>query len=188
MGFLIPGSLVRVQPGVLKSTGFRVLFSFQARGSFVAPASILKSVPGRRGCERSGSRPPPKGLQALFEMLRRSRLRAPSLAEFLKSTVDQVGRIQILHHFRPHDVALGEPKAHRAPRPQQNGIRQMALRRWESPRPPGTGNELMHVRRGFANLPGNFRQGDKVTLVDPLNIRPNVCLPDIADSGQHSVL
>ena len=43
MGFLIPGSLVRVQPGVLKSTGFPVLFSFQARGSFVAPTSILKN-------------------------------------------------------------------------------------------------------------------------------------------------
>ena len=67
-----------------------------------------------------------KGCKLLFEMLRRSRLRAPSLAEFLKSAVDQVGRIQILHHFRSHDVALGEPEAHRAPRPQQNGIRQMA--------------------------------------------------------------
>ena len=43
MGFLIPGSRVRISAGVLKSTGFPVLFSFQARGSFVAPASILKN-------------------------------------------------------------------------------------------------------------------------------------------------
>ena len=67
-----------------------------------------------------------KGCKLLFEMLRRSRLRAPSLAEFLKSAVDQVGRIQILHHFRSHDVALGEPEVsfgapkpatHRRPKP-----------------------------------------------------------------------
>ena len=49
MGFLIPGSLVRVQPGVLKSTGKPVLFSFQMRGSFVGPASILKNPQIRTG-------------------------------------------------------------------------------------------------------------------------------------------
>ncbi|MFM8496887.1 MAG: hypothetical protein ACKOEM_15425, partial [Planctomycetia bacterium] len=41
--FLIPGSVVRVHPGVVKSTGKPVLFLFQARGSFVAPASILRN-------------------------------------------------------------------------------------------------------------------------------------------------
>ena len=49
---LIPGSLVRVQPGVLKSTGKPLLFSFQERGSFVAPTPILKNpqiCTGRRG-------------------------------------------------------------------------------------------------------------------------------------------
>ena len=90
--------------------------------------------------------------------------------------------------MKSHDVVLGEPEAHRAPRPQQNGIGQMAFRWREPPRPTHTGNELMHVLRGFANLPGNFRQGDKVALVDPLDIRPNVRSPDIADSGQHCVL
>jgi len=52
MGFLIPRSWVRPPPGVLKSTGKPVLFSFQARGSFVEPASILKNPQistGRRG-------------------------------------------------------------------------------------------------------------------------------------------
>ena len=43
MGFLIPGSLVRVQPGVLKSTGKPVPFSFQVRQSFVATTPILKN-------------------------------------------------------------------------------------------------------------------------------------------------
>jgi hypothetical protein len=43
MGFLIPGSLVRVQPGVLEGAGKPVPFSFQARASFVGPASILKN-------------------------------------------------------------------------------------------------------------------------------------------------
>jgi hypothetical protein len=41
MGFLIPGSLVRVQPGVLEGAGKPVPFSFQARVSFVDAASIL---------------------------------------------------------------------------------------------------------------------------------------------------
>ena len=48
-----------------------------------------------------------KGSEFLLEMLGHSRLRAPALAEFLKSAVDQVGRIQILHHLWPHDVVLG---------------------------------------------------------------------------------
>ena len=48
-----------------------------------------------------------EGSEFLLEMLGRSRLRAPALAEFLKSAVDQVSRIQILHHLWPHDVVLG---------------------------------------------------------------------------------
>jgi hypothetical protein len=63
--FLIPGSLVRVQPGVLRSTGNPALFSFQVMGSFVAPASILKNPQicagtSASGRERAGTRPPPK--------------------------------------------------------------------------------------------------------------------------------
>jgi hypothetical protein len=107
MGFLIPGSLVRVQPGVLKSTGKPVLFSCQARGSFVAPASILKSVPGEGVVNDREVDHRLKGSEFLLEMLGRSRLRAPAFAEFLKGVVDQASSIQILHHFRPHDVVLG---------------------------------------------------------------------------------
>ena len=52
MGFLIPGSLVRVQPGVLKSTGKPVLFSFHVMVRFVDPASILKNPQFRTGIGR----------------------------------------------------------------------------------------------------------------------------------------
>jgi hypothetical protein len=64
MGFLIPGSRVRISAGVLKSTGFPVLFSFRARGSFVAPASILKNPQistGRRGPGGGAARCPAGG-------------------------------------------------------------------------------------------------------------------------------
>jgi hypothetical protein len=54
MGFLIPGSRVRVSAGVLKSTGKPVLFSFQARGSFVAPTPILKNPQICTGSEGPG--------------------------------------------------------------------------------------------------------------------------------------
>lgn len=62
--FLIPGSRVRISAGVMKSTGFPVLFSFQARGSFVAPASILKNPQistGRRGPSGGVARCPAGG-------------------------------------------------------------------------------------------------------------------------------
>jgi hypothetical protein len=41
----------------------------------------------------------------------------------------------------------------------------------------------MHVLRGFANLPGDFRQGYEVAFVDPLDVSPDIRSPDIADSG-----
>ena len=61
MGFLIPGSLVRVQPGVLKSTGKPVLFSLRARGSFVDSASgftdpSIHTEPRSPGVWREGLR------------------------------------------------------------------------------------------------------------------------------------
>jgi len=104
--------LVRVQPGVEKSTGKLVLFSFQVMASFVAPASILKNPQICTGTSASAVNEREldrhlKGSEFLLEMLGRSRLRAPAFTEFLKGVVDQVGSIQILHHFGPHDVVLG---------------------------------------------------------------------------------
>jgi aryl-alcohol dehydrogenase-like predicted oxidoreductase len=92
MGFLIPGSLVRVQPGVLRSTGKPVLFSFQGRDSFGVPTSILKNPQIRTGPDPNV--PVEESVGAMARLVEEGKVRSIGASEY---SVEQLRAAHAVH-------------------------------------------------------------------------------------------